>query len=82
MIEENELPNKGFKFFEKLILDGENTPHVKYSIDRDIEASVKYDFLIEAHGKKHVDTILSSLDKTMLDLNDPEVFEAVKVKKD
>ena len=60
--------------FEKVILDKENGNQIKYSVDRDIEASVKYDFLCEKYGKERVDLFLSDLQRTFVDLCDESFF--------
>ncbi len=81
-MQENKLPKEDFEFIESLILDREKTGQIKYTVDRAIEADVKYSFLKDVYGKEHVDSVLASLGKDFMDLNDPEVFEAVKTKKD
>ncbi len=80
-MEENKLPQKDFEFVESILLDEEKTGQIKYSIDRAIEADVKYSYLKDTYGKEHVDAVLASLGKDFMELNDPEVFEAVKAKK-
>lgn len=60
--------------FEKVILDKENGNQIKYSVDRGIEASVKYDFLCEKYGKERVDLFLSDLQRTFVDLSDESFF--------
>lgn len=60
--------------FEKIILGG-TIPKIKYSVDRDIEASVKYDFLCENFGKTEVDSALEKSGITILDLSDLEKYK-------
>lgn len=50
---------------------------IKYSIDRDIEASVRQVFLSENYGKENVDNALMSIQKNFLDLWDTQIFSQV-----
>ena len=49
--------------FEDQLFDSSKNPTIKYNIDHSIEASVKYDFLIEMHGKEKVDSIVPDFQK-------------------
>jgi hypothetical protein len=60
--------------FENMILNKENTEEIKYSIDRSIEASVKYSYLTEKYGKEAVDNLVSDV----LILSDYDVFLQIK----
>lgn len=62
--------------FEDQIMNDEASK-IKYSIDRDIESSVKQHFLSENYGKENVDDALRSIQKNFLDLWDPAVFSQV-----
>lgn len=50
--------SKELQEFEDQIFDKEKNPNVKYNVDQTIEASVKYDFLIENYGKEKVDALV------------------------
>lgn len=62
--------------FEKIIL-GDTIPKIKYSVDRDIESSVKYDFLCENFGKTEVDDALKKSGIALIDLSDLEKYKEV-----
>lgn len=59
--------------FEKKIFDKENNPNIKYNIDHSIEASVKYEFLIENFGKERVDSLV----KDFHELYDHDQFNII-----
>jgi hypothetical protein len=65
--------SKELQEFEDLINDPANN-EVKYSIDRSIEASVKYSYLTEKYGKEAVDNLVPDA----LTLSDYDVFVEVK----
>lgn len=65
--------SKELQEFEDLINDQSNS-EVKYSIDRSIEASVKYSYLNEKYGKEAVDNLVSDV----LILSDYDVFLQIK----
>jgi hypothetical protein len=65
--------SKELQEFEDLINDPANN-EVKYSIDRSIEASVKYSYLTEKYGKEAVDKLVPDT----LTLSDYDVFLGVK----
>jgi hypothetical protein len=65
--------SKELQEFEDLINDPANN-EVKYSIDRSIEASVKYSYLTEKYGKEAVDNLVPDT----LDLSDYDVFLEIK----
>lgn len=62
--------------FEDSLLDGIKNPNIKYSLDKAIDSSVKYDYLVENFGKENVDTLVSDV----LYLADFEFFNNVKLK--
>jgi hypothetical protein len=78
-MEENlsEEQNNQIEEFEKNILDPDKTGGIKYSIDRDIEASVKYDFLKEIYGTTQVELALHEEGKSLLDLSDLDTFKKI-----
>ena len=65
--------SKELQEFEDLINDPANN-EIKYSIDRSIEASVKYSYLTEKYGKEAVDNLVPDT----LTLSDYDVFVEVK----
>jgi hypothetical protein len=65
--------SKELQEFEDLINDPSNN-EVKYSIDRSIEASVKYSYLTEKYGKEAVDNLVPDT----LTLSDYDVFLEIK----
>jgi hypothetical protein len=69
--------NENVNNFEKLILDNKNTPEIKYSIDRNIEASVKYEYLCESFGKEETDSAINESGFDLLDLYDIDNFNIV-----
>ena len=71
------MDNKNIIEFEKKILDPNNSPEIKYSIDLEIDGAVKYDFLSEIYGSINVDLALKDFDKKSRDLADAEVFHLV-----
>jgi len=62
--------------FEKIIL-GDKVPKIKYTVDNDIESSVRYDFLCENFSKSEVDSALAKLDMTFLELSDLEKYKSI-----
>ena len=68
------MDNKKFSEFESKLFEVEVTPNIKYSIDKDMESKIKYDFLVEKYGKDKVDEIVSDYSS----LFDPQEFERVK----
>lgn len=67
--------SKEIEDFEKSLNGPENT-QIKYNIDRDIEASVRYDYLVENYGKETVDSLVDDF----LGLFDTKYFYSIKSK--
>ena len=67
--------SKEIQDFENSINNSDNT-EIKYTIDRSIEASVKYDYLTEIYGKEKVDAVVPDF----LVLYEHEVFLEIKHK--
>lgn len=67
--------SKEIEDFEKSINGPENS-EIKYTIDRSIEASVRYEYLIENYGKEKVDSVIPDF----LELYDSEIFSEIKKK--
>ena len=53
----NEMSKK-FDDFEKSLNDPKINTDIKYTLDRGIEASVKYEYLCEQYGKEIVDSLV------------------------
>jgi hypothetical protein len=69
--------NEEVQKFEEMILDNKNTPDIKYNIDRDIEASVKYEYLCESFGKEKTDSAIKESELEISDLHDLSNFNIV-----
>lgn len=69
--------SKEIEDFEKSLNGPENT-QIKYNIDRGIEASVRYDYLVENYGKETVDSLVDDF----LELFDTKYFYSIKSKLD
>ena len=63
--------------FEKMILDNKNTQDIKYNIDRDIESSVKYEYLCESFGKEKTDSAIKEAGLEMTDIYDLDNFNII-----
>lgn len=62
--------------FEDSLLDGIKNPNIKYSLDKAIDSSVKYSYLVENFGKDNVDALVSDT----LYLADFQFFNDIKSK--
>jgi hypothetical protein len=69
--------NENVQKFEKIILDTKNTDEIKYTIDRNIEASVKYEYLCESFGKEETDSAIAESGFEMVDLYDIDNFNII-----
>jgi hypothetical protein len=69
--------NEEVQKFEEMILDKENTHEIKYNIDRDIEASVKYQYLCESFGKEKTDSAIKEAGLEMTDIYDLDNFNII-----
>ena len=69
--------NEEVQKFEEMILDKENTHEIKYNIDRDIEASVKYEYLCESFGKEKTDSAIKEAGLEMTDIYDLDNFNII-----
>jgi hypothetical protein len=63
--------------FENIILNKENTKEIKYTIDKNIEASVKYEYLCDSFGKEETDLAIEESFLVMADLYDLDNFNIV-----
>jgi hypothetical protein len=69
--------NEKVSDFEKIILDNKNTPEIRYSVDRNIEASVKYEYLCESFGKDETDSAIKESGFNVTDLHDLDNFNII-----
>jgi hypothetical protein len=63
--------------FENMILNKENTEEIKYSIDRNMEALVKYEYLCDSFGKEKTDLGIKESGLEITDLYDLNNFNTV-----
>ncbi|NCX04784.1 MAG: hypothetical protein EBW68_03275 [Actinobacteria bacterium] len=63
--------------FENMILNKENTEEIKYSIDRNMESLVKYEYLCDSFGKEKTDLGIKESGLEMTDLYDLNNFNTV-----
>lgn len=68
--------NKQFNEFEESLNDPKINTDIKYTLDRGIEASVKYEYLCEQFGKGIVDSLVDDF----IILSDYENFLVIKDK--
>jgi len=62
--------------FEQRISNQEVNSQIKYKVDRALEASIKYEYLVETFGEDEV----NSLVKDSIDLFDVDFYNGVKQK--
>jgi hypothetical protein len=74
------MKQENFENFEKTILNGGNTPSIKYRIDENMEAAVKYQFLCDSYGKERVEKVLKELGFNFLDIANQEIFKKISEK--
>lgn len=60
-----------------MILNKENTEEIKYSIDRNMESLVKYEYLCDSFGKEKTDLAIEESFLEMTDLYDLNNFNTV-----
>lgn len=60
-----------------MILNKENTEEIKYSIDRNMESLVKYEYLCDSFGKEKTDLGIKESGLEMTDLYDLNNFNTV-----
>ena len=63
--------------FENMILNKENTKEIKYTIDSNMEALVKYEYLCDSFGKEKTDLAIEKSFLKMTDLYDLNNFNTV-----
>jgi len=63
--------------FENMILNKENTEEIKYTVDCNMEALVKYEYLCESFGKEKTDLAIKESGLEMTDLHDLDNFNTV-----
>ena len=60
--------------FENIILNKENTKEIKYTVDCNTEALVRYEYLCESFGKEKTDLAIKESGLEMTDLYDIDNF--------
>ena len=68
--------SKEIEEFEQKISNQDMNAQIKYRVDRSIEASVKYEYLVEKYGEKEVESLV----KDSIDLFDVDFYNTVKKK--
>jgi hypothetical protein len=68
--------SKEIEEFEQKISNQDMNAQIKYRVDRSIEASVKYEYLVEKYGEKEVEALV----KDAIDLFDGDFYNTVKKK--
>jgi|694.fasta_scaffold05256_14 hypothetical protein len=68
--------SKELEEFEQKVNNQDMNAQIKYRIDRSLEASVKYEYLIETYGEEKVDELV----KDVIDLYDVDFYNSVKKK--
>jgi len=63
--------------FENIILNKENTKEIKYTIDSNMEALVRYEYLCESFSKEKTDLAIEKSFLKMTDLYDLNNFNTV-----
>ena len=63
--------------FENMILNKENTKEIKYTVDCNTEALVRYEYLCESFGKEKTDLAIEKSFLEMTDLHDLNNFNKV-----
>jgi hypothetical protein len=74
------MNHENFENFEKRILDRENTGAIKYTVDKNVEAAVKLQFLCDTYGKERVNEAMTELGINFIDLAEIKFFEMVSRK--
>jgi hypothetical protein len=68
--------SKEIEEFEQKISNQDMNAQIKYRVDRSIEASVKYEYLVEKYGEEEVEALV----KDVIDLFDVDFYNTVKKK--
>jgi hypothetical protein len=68
--------SKEIEEFEQKISNQDMNAQIKYRVDRSIEASVKYEYLVEKYGEEEVEALV----KDVIDLFDVDFYNIVKKK--
>lgn len=68
--------SKEIEEFEQKISNQDTNAQIKYRVDRSIEASVKYEYLVEKYGEEEVEALV----KDVIDLFDVDFYNTVKKK--
>ncbi len=62
--------------FEQKISNQEINSQIKYRVDRALEASIKYEYLVETFGEEEVDSLV----KDKIDLFNVDFYNEIKQK--
>jgi hypothetical protein len=68
------MENGEFSEFEDKLFEIEINPDIKYSVDKDMESKIKYDYLVDLYGKERVDEVVNDYKN----LFDHEEFGRIK----
>lgn len=71
------MMNDNLQDFENVILNKENTKEIKYTIDTDIETSVRYEYLCEMFGKEKTDVAIKESGFEISDLYHIDTFNII-----
>ena len=63
--------------FEDIILNKKNTKNIKYTVDINMEALVKYEYLCDSFGKERTNSAIKESGLEMTDLHDLDNFNTV-----
>lgn len=63
--------------FENIILNKKNTKNIKYTVDINMEALVKYEYLCDSFGKERTNSAIKESGLEMTDLHDLDNFNTV-----
>jgi hypothetical protein len=68
--------SKELEEFEQKVNNQDMNSQIKYRVDRSLEASVKYEYLVETYGEEKVGELV----KDVIDLFDVDFYNSVKKK--
>ena len=63
--------------FENMILNKENTEEIKYTVDSNMEALVKYEYLCESFGKEKANSAIKEAGLELADIYDLDNFNII-----
>jgi hypothetical protein len=68
--------SKELEEFEQKVNNQDMNSQIKYRVDRSLEASIKYEYLVETYGEEKVGELV----KDVIDLFDVDFYNSVKKK--